>query len=135
MRADAGIVAAEGVREVTVLLHIVKRDGVSAALQRAPYVATKMRRRKLTMIGFEQQLAVAGLLCKRHQFVGAIARQSRLAAQIGVDPKAPFGLKRRRALAELLTDLGGPGVGCFALDTLQAMRDEQRRAELQPEIE
>ena len=44
MRADAGIVATKRVRKVTVLRHIVKRDGAPAALQRAADIATKMRR-------------------------------------------------------------------------------------------
>ncbi|MGO9359429.1 MAG: hypothetical protein ACLP1D_17495 [Xanthobacteraceae bacterium] len=44
MRADAGIVAAKRVRKVTVPRHVVKRDGVLAALQSAADIAAKMRR-------------------------------------------------------------------------------------------
>jgi hypothetical protein len=44
MRANAGIVAPKRVRKVTVLRHIVKRDDVLAALERAADIATKMRR-------------------------------------------------------------------------------------------
>ena len=87
------------------------------------------------MIGFEQQLAIAGLLRERHQFAGAVARQRRLAAQIGVDPEAPFGLEGGRAVAELLADLAGLGIGRFGLDALQAVRDDRRRTELQPELQ
>ena len=43
MSADAGIVAAKRVREVTVLRHIVKRDGVLAAFQHVADIAAKMR--------------------------------------------------------------------------------------------
>ena len=74
------------------------------------------------MIGFEQQLAIAGLLRERHQFTGAVARQRGLAPQIGVDPEAPFGLEGRGAVAEFLADLGGPGVGRLRLNALQALR-------------
>jgi hypothetical protein len=44
VRADAGIVAAKRVREVTVPRHIVKRNGVLATFQRAADIAAKMRR-------------------------------------------------------------------------------------------
>src|SRR3954468_8920186 len=135
MRADAGIVATKRVRKMTVLRHIVKRDGVAAALQRAADIAAKMRRRELAMIGLEQQLAVAGLLRERHQFAGAVARQCRLASQIGVDPETPFGLEGRRAVAELLAYLAGFDIGLFGLNTLQAMRDDRRRTKLQPELQ
>ena len=57
------------------------------------------------MIGFEQQLAVAGLLRERQQFGGAVARQCCLASQIGIDPETPFGLEGRRVIAELLAYL------------------------------
>ena len=43
MGADGGIVAAKGVRKVTMLRHIVKRDDVPAALQRAADIAAKIR--------------------------------------------------------------------------------------------
>ena len=116
IRTDAGIVAAKRVRKVAVRRHVVKRDDALAALQRATNIATEMRRRKLTMIGFEQQLAIAGPSRERHQFAGAVARQRRLAAQIGVNPKAPFGLERCGAVAEFLTDFAGFGVGVFGLN-------------------
>ena len=87
------------------------------------------------MIGFEKQLAVAGLLRERNQFAGAVARQCRLASEIGVDPETPFGLEGRRAVAELLAYLAGFGIGRFGLDALQAMRDDRRRTKVQPELQ
>ena len=59
------------------------------------------------MIGFEQQFAVAGLLRERYQFVGAVARQCRLASQIGAEQETPFSLEGRRAVPELLAYMPG----------------------------
>ena len=49
MRADPRIVAAKGVRKVTMLRHVVERDGLLAAVQRALHVAAKMRGRELVL--------------------------------------------------------------------------------------
>ena len=93
MRANAGIVTAEGVAEMTVAGHIVELDAVPAIVHRIRHIAAEKSGRPSAMIGFQQQFAVAGILRKRHQFPRPVARQRRLALDIGIDPQAPFGLK------------------------------------------
>src|ERR1700722_20385207 len=87
------------------------------------------------MIGFEQSLAIAGLLRERYQFAGAVARQRRFPAQIGVDPETPFGLEGGGAIAELIADFAGLDIRGFGLTALQAVRDDRCRTEFQPELQ
>ena len=92
VRANARIVAAEGRAEMAMARHVVGVDADPAIVERGRDVAAEKRRRPAAMIGFEQQIAVARALRQRHQFAGPVARQRRLAAEIGVEPQAPFGL-------------------------------------------
>jgi hypothetical protein len=93
VRANAGIVTAELVTEVTVAGHVVEFDTIPATLDPAHDVAPEKSRRPLAVIRFKQQVTIAGALRERDQFAGAVARQRGLASQIGVDPQAPFGLE------------------------------------------
>src|ERR1700722_17648068 len=131
VRANAGIVTAELVTEVTVTVHVIKCEAAPAAFQRVGDIATKKSRRPLAMIRFEQLLLIAGALRERHEFPGPVTRQSGLAPEIGVDPQAPFGLERPRAVPQFLADFAGPGVGVLHLRTLQAAHDDKRRTELE----
>jgi hypothetical protein len=86
MGADARVMAAKRVSEVTMTCDVVERYSVPRTLQRAGDIAAKKRRRQVAMMGFEQQLVIAGVLREPYEFASAIARQRGLAAQIGVDP-------------------------------------------------
>ena len=87
------------------------------------------------MIRFEQQFTVAGALCERNEFAGALARQRRLAAKVGVEPQPPLGLVRRCTIAQLLADLVGAPIDRFNLGALHAPHDIERRTELQKEVQ
>ena len=93
MRANAGIVTAKLVTEVTMANHVVEFDTLAAIGHRVRDVAPKKPCRPPAMVGFQQQLVIAGVLRERHQFTGAVARERGLAPEIGIEPQAPFGLE------------------------------------------
>jgi hypothetical protein len=72
------------------------------------------------MIGFEQQITVAGGVRERYQLARPVARQGGLASDIGVEPQAPFGLERGRAITDRRADLGSAPVGIFDFGALHA---------------
>jgi hypothetical protein len=86
MRANPGIVTAEGVAEVTVAGHVVELDTFPAIVQRIRDIAPEKSRRPSAMVCLEQQFAVVGILRERHELSGAVARERGLAPEIGVDP-------------------------------------------------
>jgi hypothetical protein len=87
------------------------------------------------VVGFEQEIAVAGSLCERHQLAGPVARQSRLAPEIGVEPQTPLGLVRRRTVSDRSADLLGAPISILDLGALHAAHDHQSRTKLQKKIQ
>ena len=80
-------------------------------------------------------MLVAGALRQRHQLARPLARQRRLASEIGVEPQAPFGAIDGGAVCERFADLGGAAISLLRFRALHAMHDAQRRAELEQQIE
>src|ERR1700676_1552594 len=110
MAANAGIMTAERMAEVTVAVYVVEFDAMPAIFQCGCDIAAKERRRPAAMIGLEQQLFIAGVLRERHQFAGPVACQCGLAPEIGVEPQAPFGLEQSGTIVQPLADFVGAGI-------------------------
>jgi hypothetical protein len=93
MGANARIVTAESLAEVTVAVHVIELDAVPAIVQRIRDITPEECGRPPAMVGFEQQFAVAGVSRKRHKLPRPVACERGLAIDIGVDPQTPFRLK------------------------------------------
>src|SRR5271168_2327121 len=82
VRANAGIVTAELMTEVTVARHVVEFDTVSATVQSPHDVALEEGRRPLAVIPLEQQFVIVGVPRKRYEFGGTATRERGLAPEI-----------------------------------------------------
>src|SRR5438445_13645456 len=126
MRASPRIVAAEDVAEMTVAGDVVSLDADPAILQCRCDVAAEKSRGPATMIGFEQQVAVAGALRKSDEFAGPGSRQCGLAAEISIDPQTPFGLVSGCMIAQRCANHVGAPIIFLDLGALYAAHDHQR---------
>ena len=126
--ANAGIVAAEGGAKMTVALHVIGFDTDPAVVQSCRHIAAEKSRGPLAMVGFEQQIAVAGALRERHQLTCPVASERRLAPHVGVEPQAPFGSERGGPVVDGLGELRGATIGVLRLGALQTARHHERRA-------
>ena len=85
--------------KVTVARKIIGFDPDQGIVQSLGDIATEKGRRPAAMISLQQQLAVAGALRERHQFARSLTSERCLSFDGGVEPEAPFGLKRSRVVA------------------------------------
>jgi hypothetical protein len=74
MGANAGIVAAESVAEMSVPIYVVGLDANAAQIQRSGNFATMERGGPAAMIGFEQQITIVRPSRQIHQLIRAVAR-------------------------------------------------------------
>src|SRR5580693_1518423 len=126
MRANARIVTAEFVTEMTVASDVVHLETVAADVERVQDVALEKSCRPPAMVGLKQQLTIAGALRERHKLAGALASERSFASEICVEPEAPFGLEQFGTVTQFLSHFAGPSVGILHLYTRHAARDDQR---------
>jgi hypothetical protein len=86
------------------------------------------------MAGLKQLIVVAGAFRQRDQLARPVARLRGLAAEIGIEPQAPFGLIHGLAVVELFTEFGGATIGLPHLGALHAAHRGLRGTNLQQEI-
>src|SRR5690242_19331083 len=103
----------EGMAKVTVGREIIRLNTDQGVAQCLGDIAAEKGCRPAAMISLQQQFAVAGALRESQQFTRPVARQSRLAPDIGIEPQIPFRFVERRGVAAPFADLG-----CAAEDVL-----------------